>query len=1346
MRFAAILLLLGLGQEAKEGEIRDLINRLRSDLIEVRVEAQRKLILIGEPALPELQNLAHSPDKELSARGAAAIRAIQLLRRLTPNASRTLPGLRERLATDDEHAWTRAFLEAAEQTPTKRRYPGLGRDDLDSLAAPAVRGAKRDEILPVCQAVAAWRLRSAVPDLLARLPTNDGELMNAVLNALGGIGAREAAPHLIRWIEDSSEEASRFPYVNTLCALGAPESRATLVKILPVLQTGLRSSVLWALADLDAEEAIPVIVHLFKTHHVDSSTASQVLARLGPSQTVPGIVRLLENENKSVRAQALAALAQLTCRAAIPELAKILTHPDPNRQLRAASGLAALGRPEGLATLTQLLRNPDGKVSLQAAQTLARMGVADGLPQLVGALGHDDAEVRKNALWAMSELGSKAPVAELRKLIREGSPLRGLAAYVLGRSDSPEAQQDLPALLKDPSEEVRELATYGLAGCDTSESRRALIELLKDAAEGVRAAAVRSLVWLNARDSAASIVPLLKDSSTYVVFHAARALGNWDARNALSPLMELLDAPLTSAYAARALAVLGASESIPALQALLTSPQGTPYVRQSAARALSRLGAKDGVSLLLQSPAWGNSFLELNALRRPDVWRALEKTRLEGTLRGPVRELILDLASKLKFRLEMPPDLEEPWLHERRTVRLQGLPALEALSDVFEGGPGPILEPGVLRIVPRKEAVRFWRRWWAEGQLKSENACDRDEASRMLDLVAEADRPAAKIDEPLKDELTPSLKTIPGLLDRLAAGGDATWTEVLLETQRKDKWALYRSLRPEDLDVLAPAGLRGAVTPQEMEQVLGIIASKRLRRATPEVAKRLEDPAPSVRVGALKTLASVGAQEELPRIAAVLESAEDTVVSAALNALGRLGAREHVPKIRAYAREGSPAVRLAAASVLADWRDSEALPALAGLMKDPEYRVRRSVAFALTRFGGADVTPLMRELLKDSDENVVQLALHFLEGNGMREARADILDLLDRGRCLDTVVVSLETLGVREALPGIRKLLHHDAWHVAQRAAQVLADMGAREAIPELRKILQRGDVHSTWIAGPALVEFADKESIPQFLRLLKATNWQVRASAAEALAALGGREVLPDIREAVKQPEGHAVIPALVRLAPEEAIPFLRERRNWGDGVNGLLELRQREVRPIIERWLQDPSPQTRGLGLTSLFRLEGQGALPAVRSYLTDPEESLRETAAALLTRAGQHGGVPILIDSKKDLFLLNAVREPRLWDRISTTRLDEPFYGNSKEIMEYLAWKLGVGLEGPPSDAAQPRTWTDYHRRIGSRLKPSTVAEALEHFRWFVVLESDRLRVIAPEQAAAFWSAWWEREGGK
>jgi hypothetical protein len=218
-----------------------------------------------------------------------------------------------------------------------------------------------------------------------------------------------------------------------------------------------------------------------------------------------------------------------------------------------------------------------------------------------------------------------------------------------------------------------------------------------------------------------------------------------------------------------------------------------------------------------------------------------------------------------------------------------------------------------------------------------------------------------------------------------------------------------------------------------------------------------------------------------------------------------------------------------------------------------------------------------------------------------------------------------------------------------------------------------------------------------------------------------------------------------MIRLAPEEMITFYRKRIKEDESTSlwWLLQLRQADARPYVEKDLDDPSGMTRAYGLDYLFNLEGQAAIPRLRLHLEDPDEQVRQKAALLLIKAGERDGFRLLLESGRNLFHLNAIRNPAFYQRLSNTHLDKPFFGTEGQVLAHIGRKLGVEILEPPPGTPRYNRWNHVYQRIGSRLEPEPLTQELDHFPWAVILDDGRLRAISPEEAPAFWAAWQERK---
>jgi HEAT repeat protein len=181
-------------------QARDLIEKLRSDKVEEREEAIKKLIELGKPGSSELEKATTHSDIEVATRARRVLRIFELRDQLPARLQAAIPQVAERLSTGDDHSWTEVFLSVAEKDANGNLpIVTLRREDLNVLAAPSVRGARTDEEWDrVCNAVVELRLRSAVPALISLLQGPTAEVRGRSAYVLAKMRVKEATPEIVK--------------------------------------------------------------------------------------------------------------------------------------------------------------------------------------------------------------------------------------------------------------------------------------------------------------------------------------------------------------------------------------------------------------------------------------------------------------------------------------------------------------------------------------------------------------------------------------------------------------------------------------------------------------------------------------------------------------------------------------------------------------------------------------------------------------------------------------------------------------------------------------------------------------------------------------------------------------------------------------------------------------------------------------------------------------------------------------------------------------------------------------------------------------------------------------------
>jgi HEAT repeat protein len=387
-------------------QARELVEKLRSDKMEEREAATRKLKELGDDAGATLESAAQDRDPEVASRVRSLLRPIHLRRTLPAAILRQMGDVVDRLASEDPHAWTEVFQDALivlryndaiEDRDGKRPQPSFNAEDLDSLAVGALRGALTAmEKEKICGAIKDFGLPSAVDCLVAMLNDHDPSVRRAAVSALGKVGRREDLPAIQERLEDEDRNIA-FAAVTTLSELGAKE----------------------------------VVLELL--HDRDDVLISVALRSLGAARTkeaIPESVRLLKHPKDYVRRSAVEALGDLGVKEAIPDISKLLDDPSGHVRANVLSALGNLGAKSERVPVTARLTNSQSWVRVHAVWSLVQMDARESVPELIRALKDENGWVRAECVKALRILSGKDALDSILPMLQDPHiGVRSYAAY-----------------------------------------------------------------------------------------------------------------------------------------------------------------------------------------------------------------------------------------------------------------------------------------------------------------------------------------------------------------------------------------------------------------------------------------------------------------------------------------------------------------------------------------------------------------------------------------------------------------------------------------------------------------------------------------------------------------------------------------------------------------------------------------------------------------------------------------------------------------------------------------------------------------------------------------------------
>jgi HEAT repeat protein len=302
----------------------------------------------------------------------------------------------------------------------------------------------------------------------------------------------------------------------------------------------------------------------------------------------------------------------------------------------------------------------------------------------------------------------------------------------------------------------------------------------------------------------------------------------------------------------------------------------------------------------------------------------------------------------------------------------------------------------------------------------------------------------------------------------------------------------------------------------------------------------------------------------------------------------------------------------------------------------------------------------------------------------------------------------------------------------------------ARVAVPILTQALKDPDRRVRLAAACGLARYDPSvEGIFPVLMTALEDDRASREEADRAAIALGttgprARPALSLLMERFRHSDD--LIPGMVEMGPA-AVPGLTTALTDPDP-----ELRRRAARTL--RWigpparsasgaltaaLKDPLPFIRAEAALALGEIQREKAIPDLKPLLRD-EKTVARAAAEALCALGQRDGLSELANGSN---ALNALRTPALWDHLGRTVLDRDLDGTASEIIMDLGERAVLCPEVGSECADSPEL--QIFRRFHGALRRRTVLEVLQSLQVPFVLDSDRLRILSPDQARVFWAAW-------
>ncbi len=668
MRVLLLLLLPALGGQ---DDAEALVRKLGSDKVEERDEAIRGLKAMGRAALPAIEKAAADKDAEIAARARDLLRRLAIRESFSPRLKALLPGIEDRLDPDKPSLWTEALLKLTARREGKLVHPEIRAEDLDLLAARALRGAGDDRSL-VVREIRRWGLRSAASELVPLLAQGDFHEHFWASQTLRGLEAREFAPQIEALLR-SPNSLVRGTAMAILADWNVRESIPALLQLVEGSEPADRSGAVTTLIRLRARELIPEVVGRLDDCPPDMfQDLVRLVTAFRATEAVPVLLKKIESKDPAIRRAALGVFSILKAPEAVPILGPLLEHEDEFTRYPAQQTLEAMRTlPAAEAIVRHGLRSNKPALRSSAFTALCNLGFRETIPEIVRALRDENAQVREGALFTLDYLDAREAIPDLLRLVEEETNTTTLqkAVACLEVLRAKEAVPVLRKLLERPEPGFRPVAVHALGELGDRSLAPIMLKAMED--PWTRMTAARAAARLRLEEAVPRIRAILAEEknlhSRVVLAECLRDLGDleavpallkslaekdrialsrsslqrvlWNDRSLIPRYLADLKDPARQTDAVNRLRELQATEATPGLKALLEDPD-----KQVRGHAVSVLGCGRDRDVIpdivkhLRDPEYYVRMMTLMALDNldarsavPDLLKQVEEDEELGT-------------------------------------------------------------------------------------------------------------------------------------------------------------------------------------------------------------------------------------------------------------------------------------------------------------------------------------------------------------------------------------------------------------------------------------------------------------------------------------------------------------------------------------------------------------------------------------------------------------------------------------------------------------------------------------------------------------------------------------------
>lgn len=697
------------------------------------------------------------------------------------------------------------------------------------------------------------------------------------------------------------------------------EAARLLIPLLKDEDASVRATVARSLGASAAYNSIPALLPLLSDADADVRLAAvEALSNLHAVEYARHLLPLLNDPYEDVRYKVASTLLYLQSGIEVDELMSYLLKP-MTRDI--AATLIVEFADESIAPdLVRLLTDEDRSLRRVVFQILYQMKPKGITSELEPLLRHPKASVRRYALRLLAELPDGRSLEPVEELANDRiSYVRQAYVEFVAKLGGRKAAERLLKMLKDGDDNVKMAATTALGKMKYAPATEKIVELLRSRAPVLRRAAIKALAEIRSKDTLPAILEVLPESTSRTKLTIVKALSGF-GRDALPVLLSLTEDESDTIRLSAAMSIGeivgedsdGITEDLRRRieeRLLLLLEDGDFGVRDAATEALMRMPSlsKETTETLVSSLMdKGDLSGRAAAILGRHPTGFLGRT-LFARLNGNPSLINYDTISLIPC---LPNDKQ---FSELLVSVLLNDPRIDVQNAAGEVLVKMHSKVAAVKLLPFLSDRRIWV---VDAACKVIAAAGYREASRNIIALLRTNKLRVKLSA---IKALSSLKSKEATEELLRIARDVSEQETLRKEAIKalgslgDKRAVSTLisllqdassvLRVEAATVLGDMGVKEAaehIVPLLSDPLGYSVAIKVLKKLSnrnilPKVLELTKDPVEWTREEAIRLIGLLGGREHLKFILPSLHDPSGRVRYAAAEALGRLGSQEHIP-------------------------------------------------------------------------------------------------------------------------------------------------------------------------------------------------------------------------------------------------------------------------------------------------------------------------------------------------------------------------------------------------------------------------------------------------------------------